>query len=289
MHRTGNRWIQLLRADRPAGIYLLLLPILWALYASPHPAPTPYLLLIFVMGAVVTRSGGCIVNDLLDRRFDRAVERTRHRPLADGRIRPRQALLLLAGLAGLGLILLLQLSPTSIMIGVLAVPLIGLYPLAKRWLPIPQSWLAIVFNLGALMAGVEMDGRITPLTWGLYTAAIFWTLAYDSIYACCDQADDQRLGLHSAPLLLGRHLKAFLYGCYGLMAAMWMLGWAARAGEASDWGVMVAGLLPIWWLGWMLRRLDLHNPAACLRHFSRQQPLAGGAMLLAILLENLIR
>ena len=247
----------------------------------------------------MTRSAGCLINDLLDRHFDAQVARTKDRPLAAGQIQARQACGLLALLMLGGLGLLLQLSYLSILIGLLAVPLIGLYPLAKRWLPLPQAWLAVVFNLGVLMAGAEVEGQISISCVGLYLMALCWTLAYDTIYACCDLTDDQRLGLHSAARLLGDWVKRFIGLCYGLMALSWLVAIVALDGQRLDgqrldgqgnenrWLLSILGLLSIACLAIEAIRLKLAEPATCLRHFNRVQPLGGLAILLAIVAVKL--
>lgn len=287
--RDINIWLRLLRLHRPSGIWLLLLPPLWALILLSPAWPSLRLIGIFCLGAVITRSAGCLINDLLDRRFDAQVARTKDRPLAAGQIRVRQACGLLALLMIAGLGLLLQLSHLSILIGLLAVPLIGLYPLAKRWLPLPQAWLAVVFNLGVLMAGAEVEGQISVSCWRLYLMALCWTLAYDTIYACCDLADDQRLGLHSAARLLGAWVKPFIGFCYGLMALSWLVAIVALDGQRNEnrWLLLILGLLSIACLTIETIRLRLAEPATCLRHFNRVQPLGGLAILLAIVAVKL--
>ncbi len=287
--RDVNIWLHLLRLHRPAGIWLLLLPPLWALILLSPAWPSLRLIGIFCLGAVMTRSAGCLINDLLDRHFDAQVARTKDRPLAAGQIQARQACGLLALLMLGGLGLLLQLSYLSILIGLLAVPLIGLYPLAKRWLPLPQAWLAVVFNLGVLMAGAEVEGQISISCVGLYLMALCWTLAYDTIYACCDLADDQRLGLHSAARLLGHWVKRFIGLCYGLMALSWLVAIVALDGQRNEnrWLLSILGLFSIACLVIKAIRLRLAEPATCLRHFNRVQPLGGLAILLAIVAVKL--
>ncbi|MBU3656143.1 MAG: 4-hydroxybenzoate octaprenyltransferase [Alphaproteobacteria bacterium] len=290
MMRDINIWLRLLRLHRPAGIWLLLLPPLWALMLLSPAWPSLKLIGIFCLGAVITRSAGCLINDLLDRRFDAQVARTRDRPLAAGQIQARQACGLLALLMLGGLGPLLQLSYLSILIGLLAAPLIGLYPLAKRWLPLPQAWLAVVFNLGVLMAGAEVEGQISVSCWRLYLMALCWTLAYDTIYACCDLADDQRLGLHSSARLLGRWVKPFIGLCYGLMALSWTMTIVALDGQGNEnrWLLLILGLISIACLVIEVIRLRLAEPATCLRHFNRVEPMGGLAILLAIMLAKLM-
>ncbi|MBM3602957.1 MAG: hypothetical protein FJX22_04175, partial [Alphaproteobacteria bacterium] len=204
----------------------------------------------------------------------------------------RQACGLLALLMFGGLALLLQLSALSILIGLLAVPLIGLYPLAKRWLPLPQAWLAVTFNLGVLMAGVEVQGAISLSCLSLYLMALCWTLAYDTIYACCDLADDQRLGLHSAARLMGRRIKPFVLACYGLMMTGWVVAVQTLGGITAENGLQslfltLSGALSIGCLMGASYRLRLVDPATCLNHFNRVDPLGGGAILLTIVAAKL--
>jgi 4-hydroxybenzoate polyprenyltransferase len=146
-----------------------------------------------------------------------------------------------------------------------------------------------VFNLGVLMAGAEVEGQISVSCWRLYLMALCWTLAYDTIYACCDLADDQRLGLHSAARLLGDWVKPFIGFCYGLMALSWLVAIIALDSSLDKhfFLLLILGLLSIACLTIETIRLRLAEPATCLRHFNRVQPLGGLAILLAIVAVKL--
>lgn len=209
----------LARLDRPIGIWLLLLPALWGitlawadglgsgLYAA-------VLTVLFAIGAVAMRGAGCVINDLWDRKIDAQVERTKDRPLARGDVMTGDALIFLGILLMAGLVVLLLLGPTAIMLGMVVVPLIVLYPLAKRFTDWPQAVLGIVFNFGALMGWAAMADTVSWPAVLLYAAGIFWTLGYDTVYAHQDKEDDVLVGVRSTALLFAQNSRVFVSGFY---------------------------------------------------------------------------
>ncbi len=206
----------LLRIDRPIGIWLLFLPGLWGLtLASPEKAPL-FECTLFLIGSILMRGAGCIINDIWDRDLDKQVERTRNRPLARGDISVKNALLLLTTLLLIAFIILLQFNWITITLGCLTLPLIVLYPLMKRVTYWPQIVLGLTFNFSALMGYSAMTGTITLESMLLYIGAIFWTIGYDTIYAHQDKEDDALIGIKSTALKLSNHSKKWVTGFYAL-------------------------------------------------------------------------
>jgi 4-hydroxybenzoate polyprenyltransferase len=261
--RTLRDLAILARWDRPIGTWLLLLPCWWGLALAPG-APDLYAGLLFAIGAMAMRGAGCTVNDLADREFDRRVERTRHRPLAAGRISPRTAVLFIAAQCLVGLVVLLQLPPVAIAIGFASVPLIVIYPFMKRITWWPQAFLGITFNWGILVGYATATGGLDAAALLLYLGGIFWTLGYDTIYAHQDKEDDVLVGVHSTARLLGARTRPWLVGFYAallvlLAAAAWLAGKS----------LLTFLLLPlvVASLALQIRRLDTDDPKSCLAQF----------------------
>ena len=207
-------FINLLRLNRPIGIFLLLWPTLWALWLSSHGMPDLRTLGIFILGVIVTRSLGCVVNDLLDRNIDSKVLRTKNRPLASGQIPVNEALCLIIALAIFALFLVFQLNTYAIKISCIALLFIFLYPFTKRFLPIPQSFLGITFGFGILMVFATIQSQITLDAWLLFAANAFWVLAYDSHYGIVDSIDDRKIKVMSVPLTFGKSTMKIIGSCY---------------------------------------------------------------------------
>jgi 4-hydroxybenzoate polyprenyltransferase len=274
----------LARFDRPIGSWLLVLPGLWAFaIAAPGWAEGLRLALLFGIGAVAMRGAGCVVNDLWDRDIDRRVERTRGRPLAAGTVTPVQALVFLAVLCGIGLAVLLQLNRIAILLGIASLLPILLYPLAKRVTNWPQAMLGLTFSWAAPEGIAAATGRVDAVALLLWAAAFCWILGYDTIYAHQDREDDAMVGIGSTALRWGERTRPFLAACYAAMLALLALaGWAG----GLAWAYLPALLLPAALLARQVARLDIHDPALCLRLFQSNRE-AGLAVALAFLIGRL--
>ncbi len=204
LQRRLREYVLLTRLDRPIGILLLLWPVLWALWLASDGVPEPKLLVIFVLGTVLTRSAGCIVNDLADRDFDPHVSRTHSRPLAARRVSPHEAVALFVVLSLLAFALVWQLDARTIALSVIAIGLMLSYPLFKRFFPAPQAYLGIAFGWGVPMAYMATQGTIPLEGWLLFVAAVAWAVIYDTFYAMVDRPDDLKLGLKSTAILFGK-------------------------------------------------------------------------------------
>ena len=235
---------KLTRLDKPIGILLLLWPTLWGLWLASAGSPNPYIAAIFMIGVVLMRSAGCIMNDFADRNFDGHVERTRGRPLAAKRISSREALTLAAVLAGLAFALVLQLNALTVWLSVAALALAVIYPFLKRVFWLPQAWLGVAFGFGLPMAFAAHHNVVVPIAWTLLLANVFWAIAYDTQYAMVDRDDDLKLGLKSSAILFGRHdvLAVMIFYCL-FIATMVVVGYWARMGACYFSALLLAGLL----------------------------------------------
>ncbi len=258
-------WLQLARADRPAGFWLLMWPCWWSTALASQGWPDPRLLALFAAGAVVMRSAGCVVNDIVDRRIDARVERTRDRPLASGAVTVPGALAFLAVLLAAGLAVLLQFSGAAIATGAASLVLVAVYPFMKRITYWPQLFLGLAFSWGALVGWVAVRGGLSLEPLVLYAGAVAWTIGYDTIYAHQDKLDDRRIGVKSTALAFGAATKPLVGVFYTVflvaVAAAGLLG----GGGWALYPVLVLAALDL------LRQLltvDLDSPASCLRAFT---------------------
>lgn len=254
-------YLSLMRLDRPIGTWLLFLPAAWVLGLLNAPI---WLYLLFGVGSLVMRGAGCVINDLWDRDFDKAVERTRSRPLASGAISPKQAILFLCGLLMIGLLILLQLPPVAIGLGVLSLAPVILYPLAKRITWYPQAVLGLTFNFGALMGGAAVTNSVTLPYVLLYMAGFFWTLGYDTIYAHQDIADDSLIGVKSTARKFGDKSPFFISAFYALTALL-----VFAAGLSMGAGIF---FYLFWALGsahliWQVASWRMEDASNCLQKF----------------------
>ncbi len=232
---------KLMRLDQPIGILLLLWPTLWGLWLSSRGSPSPWIAAVFVLGVILMRSAGCVIDDFADREFDRHVERTKDRPLAARLVSPQEALLLAGGLALLAFLLVLQLNWLTIKLSLLALALAVIYPFLKRVFWLPQAWLGIAFGFGIPMAFAAHQNQVVPLAWVLLLANIFWAIAYDTEYAMVDRDDDIKLGLKSSAILFGRFDVTAVMICHALfLACMVYVGVRAECGVGYFSGLVVA-------------------------------------------------
>ncbi len=211
---------RLMRLDKPIGILLLLWPTLWALWIAGYGQPAWMLVAVFVLGTVLMRSAGCVINDYADREFDSLVERTKDRPLATGQVSKKEALLLAAALALCAFALVLFLPRLVIMLSLPALLLAASYPYTKRFLTIPQAWLGIAFGFGIPMAFAAQWDRVPPLAWLLLLGNVFWTIAYDTEYAMVDRDDDLRIGIKTSAITFGRYAITAVMICYAMALAI---------------------------------------------------------------------
>ena len=235
---------KLMRLDKPIGILLLLWPTLWGLWLSSYGSPNSGVVVIFVLGVVLMRSAGCIVNDVADRNFDAHVERTKDRPLAAKLISPQEALLVAGLLAALAFGLVLQLNLLTVKLAVIALVLAVGYPFLKRFFWLPQAWLGIAFGFGIPMAFAAYHNHVVQIAWVLLTANVFWAIAYDTEYAMVDRDDDVKLGLKASAILFGRFDVIGVMVCHALfLLIMAYVGYRALLGAFYFLGLVIAACL----------------------------------------------
>lgn len=270
LRRRLREYLLLMRLDKPVGILLLLWPVLWALWIAAEGIPPLGILTIFVLGTVLTRSAGCIINDFADRDIDPHVERTRERPLAARRVSPYEALGLCALLLLLALGLVSMLDQKTVLLAVVAALLLLSYPFCKRFFPAPQLYLGIAFGWGVPMAFVAVQGEVSSLGWLIFAVTVLWALIYDTYYAMVDREDDRKLGIHSTALLFGRADLAVISSLQLLMiAGLWKIGDMADLGMIYFAAVLVAAILFHRHLWWARKR----ERAACFRAFLGNQTI----------------
>ncbi len=201
-----DRFIQyalLMRLHKPIGIFLLLWPTLWALWIAAEGIPDLCVLSVFVIGVVLMRSAGCVINDYADREIDPQVERTRDRPIAAGKVSPKEALILFAVLCLMAFGLVLLMNRLTILLSLAAVTLAAAYPFTKRYTQLPQVVLGVAFGWAVPMAFAAQTGAVPPVAWTLFAATLLWATVYDTMYAMVDREDDLRVGVKSTAILFG--------------------------------------------------------------------------------------
>lgn len=203
--RNKGAYWRLMRADKPIGIYLLLWPTVWGLLWAAQGLPSWHISLIFLVGVILMRSAGCVINDYADRKVDGAVERTQARPIVSGEVEPREALQLFYLLVASAFVLVLFLNTKTIILSIGALFLASLYPFMKRYTYFPQVILGAAFGWSIPMAFMATLGELPAWLWLIYIANLTWTVAYDTAYAMVDREDDIAIGVKSTAILFGRY------------------------------------------------------------------------------------
>ena len=268
-------YLRLSRADRPIGTWLLLLPCWWGLLAAMLASDQArwFDLWIFIstaIGAFLMRGAGCTWNDITDRNFDGAVERTRSRPIPSGQVTVQQALAWMILQAALGAVILFSYNMLAIGLGILSLGLVGIYPFAKRFTWWPQVFLGLAFNWGAILVYAAHAGSVGLAAFMLYFCGISWTLFYDTIYAHQDKEDDALIGVKSTARLFGDASVKWLY-VFGSLAVLFM-AWAVLdvTQDRSTVSRIVAFLAVPSFAGhmaWQMSQISLNNTAVLLRLF----------------------
>ncbi len=221
----------LIRLPKQYGTLLLLCPTLWSLFIASNGRPSLKILMIFTIGTFLMRSAGCVINDIADRHFDKHVERTKTRPLADGRLTLKDAILTFIALSTMAFILVLFLNPFTIALSIIGISLASIYPFIKRFSHLPQVFLGIAFGWGAIMAWSAVTNTIGMPAILIFIANIFWSTAYDTIYALMDMADDIKIGVKSMAILFGEHVYKVLYLLYAVVIIILAaVGWILKMG-----------------------------------------------------------
>ena len=285
--RWSRPYLRLSRLDRPIGAWLLLMPCWWsaalAAGVTGNLGQLPLIIALFFVGAFVMRGAGCTWNDITDRDLDALVERTRSRPIPAGQVSVPQALAFLVVQALVGLAVLLQFNRFAVATGIASLLIVAVYPFMKRITWWPQIVLGLAFSWGALMGFAVMQGRIDATALALYAGSIAWVIGYDTIYAHQDAEDDALIGVKSTALLFAARTPQALLVFYALAVVLIGAALVLAGSSFSAWvglGAFAAHLI------WQIRRLDISDPALCLRVFKSNRD--AGLLLFAGLLVDAV-
>jgi len=274
--------VQLTRLNKPIGVFLLLWPTLWALWVAADGWPNRRVLIIFLLGTLFMRMGGCAINDFADRKVDGAVERTRDRPVANGTLSGREALMVFTVLTLLSFGLVLMTNPLTIALSFAGAALAAIYPFMKRVTHLPQLVLGAAFSWAIPMAFAAQTGGVPPLAWLMFVATVLLTVAYDTMYAMVDRDDDLKVGIKSIAIALGDLDRAAI-GLLQvlLLLSLLMIGQQQEFGAPYLVGVGVAATL-CGYQQWLIRH---RQRAACFKAFLNNNWL-GLAVFAGIFVET---
>jgi len=264
-----NLFIELTRLKKPIGYLLLFWPCAWGLTAafdfSKNVNIYIFYLLLFLAGAILMRSAGCIVNDIFDKDFDRKVERTKNRPIAAGKIPIKDALIYTLILCFLALLVLINFNWLTVVLALCSMPLAFTYPLMKRYTYWPQLFLGITFNYGLILGWVCIKNGIDLAPLIFYMGAIFWTLGYDTIYGYQDIKDDEIIGLKSTSIKFKNNPKLFIFICYSIfLTCLLILGLLMNYSYVFFISLMITFYQLFFF---QIRYLVTNNPQDCLKKF----------------------
>jgi 4-hydroxybenzoate polyprenyltransferase len=277
----GLQYYLLMRFDRPIGIFLLLWPTLWALWIAAEGMPNGGVLTVFILGVVLMRAAGCVINDVADRDIDPHVSRTRGRPIAAGRVSVKEALWLFAVLCLLAFVLVLTLNRLTIMLAFVGVILAATYPFVKRYTYLPQVYLGMAFGWSVPMAFAAQTGAVPLIAWLVFIATVLWATAYDTLYAMVDREDDMRIGVKSTAILFGdadRIMIALIQGL--LLVVLILIGQRLALGVYYFTGVLLAAAL----LVYQQYLIRARAPDQCFRAFLNNNWL-GAAVFAGLVLH----
>ena len=287
MNHKIKSYILLMRLNSPIGSMLLLYPCLWGLISASSSIEeirqNIFLFMIFILGAFIMRSAGCVINDIFDRNIDIQVDRTKSRPLADKSISLHESVVIFITLSSIGLCILLSLNTLSIKVGLLSFILLIIYPLTKRITYWPQLFLALTFNIGVLIGYAAITNILPFEIYFLYAAGIFWTLGYDTIYAYQDIDDDISIGVKSTAILFKDSAKYWISSFYILMSSNLLIFGLLSSQEMIYFLLLI---LILFHQLFQIYKLDIKRPEVCLAIFKSNKYL--GLLVCLVLLSNYI-
>ena len=259
-----RNYVQLMRLDKPIGVWLLLWPTLWALWIAGKGHPDAGVFVVFMLGVIVMRSAGCVLNDFADRNIDPYVERTRTRPIASGAVAPMEAITLFVALALIAIGLAAMLNRPAQVLAIIAAGLTVVYPFIKRFVSVPQFVLGAAFGWAVPMAFAAQTGEATQIAWLVFGTALIWAVIYDTFYAMVDREDDKKIGVKSTAVLFGEVDLFVIAGLQCLMVvALALIGFRAELGFWYYLSVVIAAGLMAWHL-WLARD---RKPEGCFQAF----------------------
>ncbi len=261
--RAKQYWI-LARFDKPIGILILLWPALWALWEASNGKPDLLVLTVICSGVIIMRAAGCVINDYADRDFDPHVERTKQRPIAAGKVTPKEALIFFLVLIAIAFALVLLLNTLTILLSFGGAFLAASYPFMKRYTQLPQAYLGIAFGWAVPMSFSAQTNAIPAVAWVMFLAVVLWALVYDTMYAMVDKEDDLKIGVKSTAILFGdydRHIMAVLQLI--ILGLLITVGIIANSGWAYCVGLLIAAGLSVY-----QQKLIFHrDKALCFKAF----------------------
>lgn len=273
-----------MRLNRPIGILLLLWPTLWALWIAGEGRPSGLVLTVFVLGVVLMRSAGCVINDLADRKFDPHVRRTQNRPMAQGRVTPQEGIALFVALSLTAFALVLLMNRLTVLLSLVAVLLAATYPFMKRYTYLPQAYLGLAFGWAVPMVFAAETGTVPDTAWLLLVATVLWALAYDTMYAMVDRDDDIRIGVKSTAILFGQADRAIIAAVQvTLVLVLLLVGQKLRLSVPYYLGLTVAAGLGLY-QQYLIRERD---PERCFQAFLNNN-WVGAAVFAGIALHYLL-
>ena len=260
-----HQYALLMRLNKPIGIFLLLWPTLWALWVASEGTPDPLVAAVLVLGVVLMRSAGCVINDYADRDFDPHVPRTLARPLAAGRVSTWEAIVLFLVLAFIAFLLVLLLNWNTVLLSLVALPLAATYPFMKRYTHLPQVHLGVAFGWAVPMAFTAQTGEFPPpIAWLLLTGVVLWAVAYDTIYAMVDREDDIRIGVKSTAILFAEADRAIIGAIQAtFLVVLVLVGQKLQLGAYYYTGLAVAASL----MAYQQYLIKDRQPERCFRAF----------------------
>ena len=281
-------FLDLIRIKKPIGIMLLFWPCSWGLtlvndFSNGYSQYILYLIYFF-LGATLMRSAGCIVNDILDRKYDILVERTKNRPIASGDISVSLSLVYVIILCSLAFLILIQFNFITILLGLASMPFAFSYPLMKRYTYWPQLFLGFTFNYGLIMAWFSIKPEFSYIPIIFYCGAIFWTLAYDTIYGFQDIKDDEIIGVKSTSIKFKKNPKLLIFLCYLIFILMQILSGILM--EFNYYYFIGALIIAVHLYFFQVMKLDISNPKSCLKSF-KSNNLLGFLVFTNILINKI--
>ena len=282
-------FIELTRLNRPIGYMLLFWPCLWGLTIAynfdSELGKFYFYSLLFLLGSMLMRSAGCIVNDIVDKNFDKKVERTKNRPIASGKVSVKSAIVYSFVLCGLAFLVLINFNKFTILMALLSMPLAFTYPLMKRFTYWPQLFLGITFNYGLVLAWISINNNIDLIPIIFYFGAIFWTLGYDTIYGYQDIKDDEIIGVKSTSIKFKNNPKKFISLCYIFFFLSLILVGFLMNFKISFY---ISLIITFFHLGfYQIKNLEVSNPNMCLIKF-KSNNLLGFIVFINILIGKII-
>lgn len=237
----------LARLNKPIGIFLLLWPTLWALWIAAEGVPDLGVLTVFVLGVVLMRSAGCVINDYADREIDPRINRTKNRPIAAGRVSPDEAMLLFMALCFSAFLLVLTMNTFTILLSLGGVLLAGIYPFMKRYTHMPQIVLGMAFGWSVPMAFAAQTNNVPKIAWLIYVVTVLWAVIYDTMYAMADRMDDLKIGVKSTAILFGDADRVIIGILQAMMLfSLYLIGEQAQLADGYNIAVLLAAVLMVY-------------------------------------------